>query len=72
MMNFLTSTPCSSASVCRNAECPHMTVRAPVTGRWFITMGHAQFNSPANNGKGYATEAAALRAVRSTLARTSH
>lgn len=72
MLNVLTSTPCSASAFCRNAECPHTTVREPVTGRWFITMGHAQFNSPANNGKGYASRAAALRAVRSTLARTTH
>jgi len=31
-------------------------------GRWFITMGHAGFNSPANNRSGYASKESALRA----------
>lgn len=31
-------------------------------GRWFITMGHAGYNSPANNGDGYASEKAAAAA----------
>ncbi len=33
-------------------------------GRWFVTMGHPGFNSPANNRDGYATLARALAAVR--------
>jgi uncharacterized Zn finger protein len=33
------------------------------TKRWFITMGHASFNSRANNGRGYATEGAARKAI---------
>lgn len=36
----------------------------PTTGRWFVTMGHPGFNTPANNGRGYATWAAAAAAVR--------
>jgi predicted secreted protein len=66
----LLSSPCSS-TICRDASCAHMTVQHPTTGRWFITMGHAQFNSAANNGKGYATQAAALRTIRATLARSA-
>lgn len=31
------------------------SVKVAPTGRWFITMGHAGFNSPANNGFGYAS-----------------
>lgn len=31
------------------------------TGRWFITLGHAGFNSAANNGSGYASREVALR-----------
>jgi hypothetical protein len=36
------------------ARCPEAVKRAP-TGRWYITMGHAGFNLPANNGRGYRT-----------------
>jgi hypothetical protein len=36
----------------------------PETGRWFITMGNPGFNSPANNGFGYATRNLALAAIR--------
>ena len=32
-------------------------------GRWFITIGNPGFNSPANNGKGYATRAKAMAAI---------
>ena len=35
----------------------------PATGRWFITMGHPGFNSPANNRDGYATKRAAEKAL---------
>jgi hypothetical protein len=33
-------------------------------GRWFITMGHPGFNSPANNAQGYASKAKAEAALR--------
>jgi hypothetical protein len=33
------------------------------TGRWFITMGHPGYNSPANNRDGYTTEASARAAI---------
>ncbi len=32
------------------------------TGRWFITMGHAGYNSPANNRSGYSSKAQAVAA----------
>lgn len=41
--------------------CAESVKQAP-TGRWFITMGHAGFNSPANNRAGYATREAAKSA----------
>lgn len=41
--------------------CADVAKQAP-TGRWFITMGHCGFNSPANNRSGYATQAAAVAA----------
>lgn len=33
------------------------------TGRWFITMMHPGFNSPANNRTGYATFEAVTKAL---------
>lgn len=42
-------------------ECSEIVKQAP-TGRWYITMGHAGFNSSANNRAGYATQQAAMRA----------
>jgi hypothetical protein len=51
-----------------NCDADHCTAcAAPVkqaadSGRWFITIGHAGFNLPANNGRGYATREAAVRA----------
>jgi hypothetical protein len=39
-------------------------VKADERGRFFIAMGHAGFNSPANNRQGYASKAKALAAHR--------
>ena len=39
-------------------------MHSKVTGRWFIRMGFAGFNGTANNGRGYATQRAALAAIR--------
>lgn len=51
---------CKQAICCGCAE----AVKAnPATGRWYITMGHPGFNSRANNGAGYATKAAAEKAL---------
>jgi len=43
---------CAQTMACRDPWC-HDAVKVAPTGRWFITMGHAGFNSPANNGAGY-------------------
>jgi len=45
------------------------TCSAPVrqdatSGRWYVTMGHPGFNSPANNRSGYVSEAKALASLR--------
>lgn len=45
-----------------NGHCGQNVKRHADTGRWFITIGHAGFNLPANNGRGYVSEASALRA----------
>lgn len=50
--------------ICRNACCNAAVKQNPETGRWFITMGHPGFNSPANNGRGYASHAKARSAFR--------
>lgn len=50
------------AIICRNTACAKAVKQNPETGRYFITMGHPGFNSRANNGSGYATQAAALAA----------
>jgi len=50
-----------------DGNCPdgkRPTAQHPKTGRYYIAMGHPGFNSPANNGNGYATERAALAALR--------
>jgi hypothetical protein len=40
-----------------------VVVQDDETLRWFITMGHPGFNSPANNAFGYATQAHAFAAI---------
>jgi hypothetical protein len=54
---------------CRDWLCRQAVKRDPTTGRYFITMGHAGFNSRANNGAGYTTEGGAARAVRALVSR---
>lgn len=53
-----------SSEACARGECCCMEPVAPraETGRWYITLGHAGFNTAANNGRGYATRLAAIRA----------
>jgi hypothetical protein len=55
-------------NVCHATGCPVAVKENPATGRFFITMGHPGFNSPANNGAGYATRAKALAAIRRYVA----
>jgi hypothetical protein len=43
---------------------PEAVRQDPVSGRYFITMGHPGFNSPANNRGGYASRAKAEAAMR--------
>jgi hypothetical protein len=59
--------PCLSTGPVRyrcgqDEKCEHAV--APFDTRWVITMGHAGYNSPANNRAGYATRASALAAVK--------
>lgn len=53
-------------TVCYGA-CPdgmRPVIQHQLTGRWYIAAGHPGFNLPANNGRGYASPAAALAAMR--------
>lgn len=57
-----TIAPCAVESFrCTKTVCA-TRVAQDAAGRWFITMGHAGFNLPANNRNGFATEAAAVKA----------
>lgn len=53
--------------VCREPACPHAVRQNPYDGRWYVTMGHAGFNTKANNANGYATQAAAAKTVQKHL-----
>ena len=65
MENHLKS---SCGFLCRSTTCPEMVKQAQ-TGRWYITMGHAGFNTTANNRDGYRTQRAAIKvAVRCATA----
>lgn len=48
-------------TICRKEGCPEVVKQGP-HGGWYITIGHAGFNSPANNRMGYASEQAAKNA----------
>lgn len=54
------------AGVCRNPNCNESVKIAP-WNTFYITMGHAGFNSPANNKSGYKTEKAARNAMKRYL-----
>jgi hypothetical protein len=51
-------------SDCANKVCYgcDQTVNQAPSLRWYITMGHPGFNSPANNRNGYKTKQSALSA----------
>lgn len=53
--------------VCRDPKCAEATKQCEYDGRWYITMGHAGFNTPANNRNGYATQGAAKGAMNRCL-----
>lgn len=53
-----------SFDLCYGLDCPTAVKENSATGRWFITMGHPGFNSPANNRDGYSSMLAAEQAIR--------
>jgi hypothetical protein len=63
----LFSSPCKENGFCRNPDCETAVAQFPVTGRWFITFGHAGYNSKANNLNGYASEESARSAMKHYL-----
>lgn len=54
--------------ICRNVDCSEAVKLSPM-GSWYITMGHAGFNSPANNRMGYITKENALKAMKYYLSK---
>jgi len=52
----------STCPITCRGNCSESVKRGP--SGWFITMGHPGFNSTANNGRGYKSEALAKKAVR--------
>lgn len=67
--DILFSSPCKEHGLCRNPDCKTAVAQFPETGKWFITFGHAGFNSPTNNGLGYQTKDAAIKAMKHYLNR---
>ena len=65
--DILFSSPCKENGFCRNANCETAVAEFTETGRWFITFGHAGYNSPANNASGYSSKAKALASMRKYL-----
>jgi hypothetical protein len=53
--------------VCGDTNCDQAVAMLPETGRWYITFGHAGFNSHANNRLGYSTKEKAMGAMRHYL-----
>jgi hypothetical protein len=53
---------------CKDQDCSHAVKQAP-NGRWFITMGHAGFNTKANNGIGYVSLNSARNVIKRLLSR---
>lgn len=52
---------------CDDPNCKDAVAQLPETGNWYITFGHAGFNSKANNGLGYASKAKAIAAMKRYL-----
>lgn len=48
---------------CADPKCAHAVKSEKSSGRFFITIGHPGFNSPANNRDGYESEPKARAAL---------
>ena len=60
LSDVLFSANCGNV-ICGDPNCNQMVVE--YKDRWYITFGHAGFNSSANNRLGYSSKAKALGAV---------
>lgn len=58
---------CPDSFLCQNCHCEHAVAQLPETGNWFITYGHAGFNSKANNGVGYQSKNKAISSMKRYL-----
>jgi hypothetical protein len=67
--DVLFSSPCKETGFCRNPNCETAVAQFPKTRKWFITFGHAGYNSPTNNASGYLTEAIARKVMKFYLNR---
>jgi hypothetical protein len=56
--------PCCVEGPCDCKGFGALAVQWKGIGQWYITTGHAGFNSPANNGQGYVSEQTARQAIR--------
>lgn len=65
----LFSSPCKENGLCRNPNCETAVVhyKDEYYDGWYITFGHAGFNSPTNNASGYVSKAKALAAMKRYL-----
>lgn len=66
LSDALFSSPCKENGLCRNPDCETAVVFHKENGRsgWYITFGHAGFNSPTNNASGYRHKESALKAIK--------
>lgn len=55
--------PCANHGLCEDANCKHAVVFDTMSKKWFITMGHAGFNSEQNNRGGFDSEELARKIV---------
>lgn len=54
-----------------DGSCGDVVRANPATGRWFITMGHAGFNTSTNNDRGYASRRSAIAVERRLVRRSA-
>jgi hypothetical protein len=64
---YLISDCIDKFEMCRNPKCHHAVKKNPETSRYYITMGHAGFNTSANNAMGYGTQEMAYRIIQKYL-----
>jgi len=53
-----------AGTICKNSDCQNSIQVNPANERFYITMGHAGFNSDQNNTDGYGSRSAAKLAIK--------